>query len=39
VGLIFPIKERERKEERMNGERNVTLPNCGLTDFLVRSWV
>jgi hypothetical protein len=21
------------------GERNVTLPNCGLTDFLVRSWV
>ena len=23
----------------MTGERNVTLPNCGLTDYLVRSWV
>jgi hypothetical protein len=23
----------------MIGERNVTLPNCGLTDFLVWSWV
>jgi hypothetical protein len=21
------------------GERNVTLPNCGLTDYLVWSWV
>jgi hypothetical protein len=32
------IKERERKDEGGIGERNVTLPNCGLTDFLVRSW-
>jgi hypothetical protein len=23
----------------MIGERNVTLPNCGLTDYLVWSWV
>ena len=25
--------------KRMIGERNVTLPNCGLTDYLVWSWV
>jgi hypothetical protein len=29
VSLILAIKERERKDEGMIGERNVTLPNCG----------
>ena len=40
MGLMGDINERERKEEEeMDGKRNVTLPNCGLTDFLVWSWV
>ena len=28
------IKGGERKEERGNGERNVTLPSCDLTGYL-----
>jgi hypothetical protein len=34
VGLKFSIKEGEKKEERRDGERNVTLPDCGLTGCL-----
>jgi hypothetical protein len=36
---LVVIKERESNEEKEIGERNVTLPNCGLTDYLVWSWV
>jgi hypothetical protein len=39
VSLILAIKDRKRKGEGMIGERNVTLPNCVLTDYLVWSWV
>jgi hypothetical protein len=35
VGLKNSIKEREEEEEGGKGcKRNVTLPDCGLTDCL-----
>jgi hypothetical protein len=36
----FGYKRRGKgRMKGMIGERNVTLPNCGLTDYLVWSWV